>query len=215
MPLDEIADSYDDPQVKPNEWERFWLNRPVPLVEGPPSIFPTWPHLIREAEAPVAFAIAADVNVTRFVLGGGTATFVDVITPAAFEATGPQVPAADRAGFVAEVKRIAGSAPVGLQEKGPAWPLRAALDAAGVRVEPVTFEEFIQACDDFDKGVSAGTFGHSGQLELSLAVGSAQWRTTGERRVISRKTSDIPELEAVILARHVATTKTAFFGAWR
>lgn len=111
--------------------------------------------------------------------------------------------------------RIAGSSLVALQEKGPAWTLKADLEMAGVRIEPVSFEGFVQACDDFDSAVRSGTVRHGGQPELGFAVRSAQWRTSGERRVISRKTSDIPELEAVLLARHVATTKTAFFGSWR
>ena len=145
------------------------------------------------------------MNVTRFVLGAGTEGFVDIVTPQAFETTGPQVPAAHRALFVAEVKRIAGSAPVGLQEKGPAWILRDDLESAGVRVVPVTFDEFVQGCADFDEAVSAAGVHHGGQLELNLAVKAAQWKTTAnDRRVISRKTSDIPELESVILARSVA-----------
>lgn len=31
MDLESIADSYDDPQTSPAEWERYWFNRPVSL----------------------------------------------------------------------------------------------------------------------------------------------------------------------------------------
>lgn len=34
MDLDAIADSYDDPQTSPAEWERYWFNRPVSLQGG-------------------------------------------------------------------------------------------------------------------------------------------------------------------------------------
>ena len=55
--------------------------------------------------------------------------------------------------------------------------------------------------------VAAGQVKHAGQLELNLAVKAAQWKTTAnDRRVISRKSADIPELESVILARGVATS---------
>jgi phage terminase large subunit-like protein len=34
MDLEAIADSYDDPQTSPAEWERYWFNRPVSLQGG-------------------------------------------------------------------------------------------------------------------------------------------------------------------------------------
>jgi hypothetical protein len=170
------------------------LNRQV-------SIFPTWPQLVGDTFEPTSFAIAADVNQTRFVLAGAHGDHVDLITPAAFEATGPQVPAAQRAAFVDEVARITST--VGIQEKGPAWPLAADLDAAGVRVEPVGMDGFVQACADFEAAVLAGSLRHMGQAELDAAVRAATWRMVGDRRVISRKKADIPELEAAIIARHI------------
>jgi hypothetical protein len=176
-----------------------------PDVDGP-GIFPGWDRLTGERQSPAGFGIAADVNLTRFVLGGATSDFVDIITPKAFENTGPQVPAVHRAKFVSEVARIAGAAPVALQERGPAWILKEDLELAGVHVVPVTFDEFVQACADFDEAVAAKAINHAAQTELDQAVKSAQWRTVGDRRVVSRKTSDIPELESVILARGVATS---------
>jgi hypothetical protein len=170
------------------------LNRQV-------SIFPTWPQLVGEPETPTSFAIAADIDQTRFVLAGAHGEFVDLVTPAAF--TSPQVAAAQRALFVAEVARIADRNPVGIQEKGPAWTLAPDLEAAGVVVQPVTMDGFVQACADFEAAVLAGTLRHLGQAELDTAVRSAAWRTVGDRRVISRKKADIPELEAAIIARHV------------
>lgn len=165
------------------------------------SIFPTWSQLLGDQAIPTSFAIAADLSQSRFVLAGAAGECVDLVTPQAFD--GPQVPASQRALFVAEVARIAGAAPVGLQEKGPAWPLAADLEAAGVRVVPLTMDDFVQACSDFESATLAGTLRHGGQPELDAAVRNAAWRMVGDRRVISRKAADIPELEAVIIARHV------------
>ena len=216
MPLGEIADSYDDPQVDPGEWERFWLNRPVPLKGAPPSIFPWWPSRIGEPTMPTALGVAADRHCKWFTLGGASPGFVDLITPAAFADAGPRVPASSRAKFVAEVARIAqdyGIA-VGLQEKGPAWVLKDDLEEAGAPVEPVPMDDFVQSCADFRDDGAAGALCHGGQVELDEAVRAAQWRAYGERQVISRKTSDIPELEAVLIARHVATHATDPWEAW-
>lgn len=169
------------------------------------SIFPGWGDLAGEQQSPTAFGIAADIKVTRFSLAGATGAFVGVVTPQAFEKTGPRIAAAHRGLFVSEVARVAGSAPVALQEKGPAWILKDDLESAGVRVVVVTFDEFVQGCADFDEAVAASALSHAGQVELNAAVKAAQWKTVGDRRVVSRKTSDIPELEAAILARSAAT----------
>lgn len=175
-----------------------------------PSIFPNWPNLVGPQEMPAALGIAADRRGKRFVLGGATIGFVDLVTPSAFEATGPRVPSTKRALFVAEVARIAAElgAAVGLQEKGPAWVLKADLEAAGGRVVTVTMEEFVQSCADLDAGIGASEVHHGGQTELDAAVRSAIWRDYGKRQVISAGSADIPELEAVLIARHVAMAKT-------
>jgi hypothetical protein len=176
------------------------------------AIFPTWALLKGDRVAPTAFAIAADVKQTRFVLAGAHGEFVDLITPAAFD--GPQVPAAQRALFVSEVARVVGDTLVGLQEKGPAWILRDDLEAAGVVLAKtdtkpgVTMDAFVQACADFETAVLTGSLRHGGQAELATAVKSAAWKTVGDRRVISRKNADIPELEAAIIARHIETARS-------
>jgi hypothetical protein len=202
MNLPAIADSWDDPQVSEASFRRFWLNQPVALIEAPASIFPTWAQLVGDTDLDiVSFGIAADLAANRYVLGGCVGVYVDIITPAAF--AGPQVPAAQRALFVSEVARIAGRNPVGVQEKGPAWPLVPDLEDAGVNVQPIGMDGFVQACADFEAAVLDGSLRHGGQDELNAAVTSAAWRTVGDRRVISRKKADIPELEAAIIARHV------------
>lgn len=166
------------------------------------SIFPTWPQLVGEQRTDLtSFAIAADVNQSHYVLAGAKGDYVDVVTPAAFE--GPRVPMGKHAAFVAEVARISAGAPVGLQEKGPAWPLAPDLEAVGVRVVPLDMDDFVQACTEFDAAVLDGSLRHGGQDELNAAVRDAAWRLVGDRRVISRRKADIPELEAAIIARHI------------
>lgn len=170
-------------------------------------IFPSWPDLIETDDTPPSsFAIAANLGPTRFVLACAAHEHVDVVTPTAFEATGPRVPVAERRMFVAEVARVVGRSPVGIQERGPAWTLVPDLKEAGVDVKTVTMDDFVQACDGFDAAVAAGSLRHGNQPELSAAVRAATWRMVGDRRVISRKNADISELEATIIAHHLEAT---------
>ena len=182
-----------------------------PSIASGPSIFPNWSSLAGERQPPMALGVSADRRGNRFVLGGASAEFVDLITPAAFEASGPRVPSAQRALFVSEVARIARELDltVGLQEKGPAWILKADLEDSGVHIVPVTMDDFVQACADFNTDIGSTEIRHSSQAELDTAVQVAIWRDYGKRQVISAGSADIPELEAVLIARHVATQRSS------
>lgn len=111
-----------------------------------------------------------------------------------------------RATFVAEVARVAAErmVPVGIQEKGPAWFLKKDLEASGVEVVPVTFDEFIQAGLDLEDAVEAGDVTHGNYDDLNAAIARAEWQMRGDRRVLSRKSGEISSLEATVLARHLA-----------
>jgi hypothetical protein len=197
MPLDDIADSYDDPQVDPREWERFWLNRPVPLVEDAPEvIFPNWGNLEGAVGKPTILGLSADVKFTRLHLGGSDGDSVGLVMPQAF--TEPTISPAEVGKLLDEVERI--GLAVAMQEKGPAWHLRPALEERGVEVITVTFEEYIAACGDFDARVTAGTVMHPGDPVLTAALADARWRILNRRRVLSHIDHDISALESTVLA---------------
>lgn len=197
MPLDEIADSYDDPQVDPREWERFWLNRPVPLVDDTPvSIFPNWVNLIGELGKPSVLGLSADVGFTRLHVGGSDGESIALVVPEAFSE--PTIQPASVQLLIDELVRI--GLPVAMQEKGPVWHLKPALEESGVKVIAVSFEEYIAACENFAKRVIAGTVVRSEDPVLDAAVADARWRIVSRRRVLSNTDSDISAIESVVLA---------------
>lgn len=199
MPLGEIADSYDDPQVKANEWERFWLNRPVPLDDKPASIFPTWPDLAAATPDPkivLALGVAADVDQTWLSLG------------AVLQADKPHlgsvlhVRASQQDEFVTEVARIQDErgCPVAVDKKGPAAFLIRPLEDAGVTLEKYGLDDFVLASADLVQAIEAGEVEHGDYDDLNTAVSNAGWRTVGDRRVISRRNGEISSLEAATVA---------------
>lgn len=180
-------------------------------------LFPNWFKLSADPTRPTTFAIASDVQKKVLRLGCSDGTYVGLVTPAAFEGL-EKIPRSRETEFVAEVARITkehGGAPVGLQERGPAWTLKEALEKAGVRVVPVTFAEFVQAGADFETAASDGVLRHSDDPELNDAVSSAMWRVVNDQLVLSRKTGDASALEAALIARHVAANVGGFFATRR
>lgn len=202
MPLDDIADSYDDPQVDPREWERFWLNRPVPLVEDKQeSIFPNWVNLDADLGKPTVLGLSADVGFTRLHVGGSDGSSVALVVPEAF--SDPTIRPASVQLLLDELERI--GLPVAMQEKGPVWHLKPALEDLGVTVITVTWEEYIAACEDFDTRVIAGTLTRADDPVLNAAVADARWRIVSRRRVLSHTDDDISALETLVLSLCGAT----------
>jgi len=201
MDLPALADSWDDPQVSKADFRRYWLNQPVPLVEAPASIFPTWDGLAMTEEPPrvEALGIMADAERTWLSLGSYGGGHLGAIVRMPFEA--------GRAAFVAEVARIATKydVAVGVQEKTGAALLTDDLEAAGVRVQQVPFAGMVRAVDDLDESITTGQATHGDYDALNKAVELAQWHYVGDQRVFGRKGGDVSMLEAVALARHVAT----------
>jgi hypothetical protein len=181
-------------------------------------LFPNWFKLAGDPTMPTTFAIASDVQKKVLRLGCSDGTYVGLITPESFGTELAKIPRSRETEFVAEVARITkarGGAPVGLQERGPAWTLKPALEAVGVRVETVTFGAFVQACADFETAANDGTLRHSDDPELNDAVAAAEWKTVNDQLVLSRKAGDASALEAALIARHVAANVGGFFAARR
>lgn len=176
-------------------------------------LFPKWGERSGNVGMPTAFGVTCDLQRKGLFLGGADSSSITLVTPAAFEATGPWVPMTELDRFVSEVARITESAPVCLQEKGPAWHLRDALVAAGVNVAPVSFEEFIDAGAELEHRIEIGDIAHPGTADLDADVRKATWRKVNKRLVLS---GDAPALEAVALAEYGASHLEAAepWGVW-
>jgi hypothetical protein len=176
-----------------------------------PFLFPKWADRSGDPGRPTAYGVTCDLQRRGLYLGGSDGASVSLVTPKAFEGSGAWVPMNAVDTFVSEVARIAGSAAVGLQEKGPAWHLRDALVDAGVRVVPVAFEEFVELGADIERRIEAGDLIHPGDPDLDADVRKATWRKVNKRLVLS---GDPPALEAVALALHAVKQPTReFWGA--
>lgn len=107
--------------------------------------------------------------------------------------------------FVAEVKRIQDEhdVAVGIDAKGPASFLIPELEAAGVRLQRLSLDEFIQACADLRQAVETKAVEHGNYDDLNEAVDAAGWRKVGDRRAFARKSGDISALEAVAIALRI------------
>lgn len=160
-------------------------------------LFPRWADRVGKTGRPTSFAVTCDLRKNGLFLGGSNGHSVGVVTPKAFEETGPWVPMTRLELFVSEVKRIVGSEPVAMQEKGPAWHLAETFEKAGVTVRPVTFDQFVELSADIERRVEVGQIVHSSNPDLDADVRKALWQKVNKRMVLS---GDAPALEAVALA---------------
>ena len=205
MPLDDIADMWDDPQVTEAEWRRYWVNQPVPMSAKPVGILPKWDaHKApdRKLDGTPTLALATAFNRAWTSIGAavadGSVLRVKVLAYGAGQ------------GWVIEqAKAFVGQfgGPLWLDPKGPAGSFRKELVDAGVWVEDASTDDICDAaallvdateCDPGD-GV---WLEHYGQPELDAAVQVAAWRNVSERRALGRRASggDISALEACGLA---------------
>lgn len=165
------------------------------------SIFPNWSGLSTSDEVPPIEALGIMASFDRVWLslgsyGGGHL------------GANQKLPyASGREAFVDEVARIAleRNVPVAVQEKTGAALLAPALEEKGVRVELVPFAGMVVACDDMDEAITTKQVRHGDYDALNTAVGLAGWTYVGKQRVINSKAGDVSMLEAVTLARHIAT----------
>lgn len=119
----------------------------------------------------------------------------------------------DLARFCAETARIQKqrAVPVGIDKKGPASVFIPALEAAGVDLTFLSFDDFIQSNADLRNAVEQGTVTHGDYDDLNAAVDAAGWRKSGDRRVFARKSGDISALEAVAVALWTSDQPTREF----
>lgn len=199
MNLEAIADSWDDPQVSEAEFRRFWLNQPVPLVEPPKGVMPSWAVLADAAARPTTIAVGIAVDPERIwcslagvgLLAGGM-PFVYGLRK---RRLGWRVIAATRA-----LQLRTGCAVV-VDNKGPASSLIDDLREAGVRVEEkFGLERYVEACADLYDTVDRFDLRHDNGDDLNAAVAAADWRKVGDRRVWARRGGDITTLEGGTLA---------------
>jgi hypothetical protein len=167
-------------------------------------LFPRWADRAGETGPPTAFAVTCDLKRKGLYLGGSDGASLGVVTPKAFAESGAWVPMTALGLFVSEVARIAAGANVCLQEKGPAWHLREPLEAAGVKVLPVSFDEFVELGADLERRVETGDVTHPSSPDLDADVRKATWRKVNKRLVLS---GDAPALEAAALALWGAAQK--------
>lgn len=167
-------------------------------------LFPKWGERVGEVDTPTSFGVTCDLNRKGLYLGGSDGSGVCLVTPAAFEDSGPWVPMTSLEEFASEVARIAGHSQVALQKNGPAWHLKEELESAGVSIRAVSFEEFVELSADIERRVDVGDLAQSGQPELDADVRRAKWRKANNRLVLS---GDAPALEAVALALWLARNR--------
>lgn len=224
MDLDSIADYWDDPQATHAEFRRFWLNQPVPLVvEEKPSIFGIgrWDACRTDLRPETPAALGVAVSRDREWASIAAASFIEYIDTADPEAEPADrmfVAAVDRRPGVdwlaAELKRIQDEhdCMIVMDEKGPTKDILDDLLDADVAIEPMSLDEYAEACARFYDKVREGRVLHPASAELDDAVGGAEWRPAGDRRVWGRKQSatDVSMLEAASLAAHAAETVGAF-----
>lgn len=208
MPLGEIADSYDDPQTKANEWRRYWLNQPVPLEEKPNTVLPGWPSCVLDAEPPTVKAIGLAVSVD--------ADWASIASADIWDDGRTNLSAVDRrkgsTWLVAEAKRIQDEygCAVAIDEKCPDATLLPALKKAGVKVTVMKLADYIESWSDLVNRVRERTVTHQATTDLDSAVAAASLRPVGGdgRKLPSRrgsaKAGHIDMLEAAIAAKWVA-----------
>lgn len=207
MPLEDIADYWDDPQVTEAAFRRYFLNQPVPMEDRPLSILPKWGARLSEDRSlgsAAALALAVSFDRSRASIGGavqGDRLSVKVLRHGV-----------GLGWVVAEAKalqdRLGGELVV--DGKGPGASLISKLEDAGVRLRIVDAAFVCDAAELLLDATEAedgpGQLEHFGQPELESAVAIAAWRSIGERKALGRRASagDISPLESVALAAKAA-----------
>jgi hypothetical protein len=199
----EQDDELDDPDPLAG-FESQYLNR-WQLKVGAGGALPGWSDLATDRIPPVAEAlgVASDVSGSWFSLGAFGEDFVAPVLRWRAE-NGVRR-------FIEQVSEIATrrGLPVAVGEKGAAGFMIRDLEDAGVYVIPTSFNDFVQASADFADAVETGMITHGAMPELDSAVIASRWRLVGDRRALDTRGSDVSMLEAVALARLLATGSLA------
>lgn len=216
MDLEEIADYWDDPQATHEEFERFFLNRPVPLVKPPELLMPSWPlcATVGPPPAPECLGLALDIDRVWLSLGAFGGGHVGSVLRVRMDSDKGRL--LDEAARITRERRI----PLAVDPKDAGANLEDDLKARGISVDHgnlkrASYDEYVQACGDLFDAVEAKELSHGDYPDLNDAVKSAGWKP-GQRRVWAPRSGDVSMLKAVTLARWGANqTTAAFFGGWR
>lgn len=206
MPLEDIADYWDDPQVTEAEFRRYFLNQPVPMDEKPSTIFPKWGSCLTEAPRSLSkpsLALAVSYDRQWAAIGGATRAAGRISVRSLVHGAGM--------GWIvtqALALTTKHGTPLVLDGKGPAASLIVKLEAAGVPLKIIDTAFLCDAAELILDATESGELEHFGDPELEAAVAVASWRTVGERKAYTRRRSvgDISPLEAVSLAAKASQT---------
>jgi len=202
----------DDPDPL-RGWAAQYLNVwPFLLTAGGSKVLPKWGDLAAPVRvgSPNGLGVASDPDGTWLSFGAvipGDKPHLGLLA---------RVPVSKRREFVAEVARVSqkyGDCPVVIDKGGPASFIIPDLEQAGVTLELIGVDRYIQAVADLVQAVAAGEIEHGGYPDLDAATVAADWRKVNDRRVFGRRSGDISALEAVTLAHHVSVS-TAGSGWW-
>ena len=194
----------DDPDPL-RGWAAQYLNVwPFLLNAGGSKVLPKWGDLSVPVRVgtPAGLGVASDPDATWLSFGAaieGPKLHLALLEPG-------RVPVSRRRQFVEEVARVSAkySCPVVLDKGGPAAFLISDLENAGVRLELIGTDRYVQAVTDLVQAVDAGEVEHGGYPDLDAATVAADWRLLDSKRVFKRRSGDISALEAVTLAHHGA-----------
>jgi hypothetical protein len=200
----------DDPDPV-RGWAAQFLNVwPFLFTSGGSKVLPKWLELSAAVRVgrPLGLGVATDPDGTWLSFGAaieGEPIHLGLLN---------RLPVSQRRKFVDEVARVAlkYECAVTVDKGGPAAFLIPDLEAAGVMLEPIGTDRYIQAVADLVQAVGAGEVEHGGYPELDVAAVAADWRMIGDRRVFKRRSGDISALESVTLAHHASIAVDSWSG---
>lgn len=107
--------------------------------------------------------------------------------------------------LVDEVKRLTDQGvTVAIRTRGAAADLLTDFDDAGIPVEEVSEQDYVDACGTIARLVEEGGIVHPNHSALNRAVRAVGWRKVGDRRAFEQQADDVSMLEAVTVASVVA-----------
>ncbi len=193
---------FDDPDPI-RGWAAQYLNVwPMLFGDSVSKVLPRWGELSAPVRSgtPSGLGVAADPDGTWLSFGAaipGDKPHLALLS---------RMPVSKRRAFVDEVVRVWEKyrIPVVLDKGGPASFLIPDFERAGVALELVGSDQYVQAVADIVQAVASAEIEHGGYPDLDAATVAADWRYLLERRVFARRSGDISALEAVTLALHWA-----------
>lgn len=198
---------FDDPDPV-RGWAAQYLNVwPMLFGDSASKVLPKWGDIAAPVRVgrPVGLGVATDPDGTWLSFGAaveGEPLHLGLLT---------RLPVSQRPTFIAEVARVSHEydCPVVIDKGGPASFLISDFERAGIRLELIGTDRYVQSVADLVQAVDSGEVEHGGYPDLDAATVAADWRLIGDRRVFARRSGDISALEAVALAHHGALSAPA------